>query len=317
VLIIKNFNKILSPLLFAFIISVFLHSWIIAGVELTIDLQQGNLKETTNIKQTVRIKMVSPQPEVDIIKKLSTNDKSINKRPVLEDKIEPRVIENNSNRPETDKIQSSKKKKIKQNIIKNKLVMQEPVKKEAKKEPEKEDEKKFKMFDSAQFTENLIAEKSNSATKTEEEFKKMHSESTQLEKRRERTIKIQHKKTQVEINGDINDKDIINNHKQIIDFTADNKGIKGAKKPKITFYQAPLYPEKLRRRNIEGRVILKLTINQQGKLMKIKVFESSGYKLFDQAAVKVIKDWKFRPALYQDEKIVSVISLPIRFKLKE
>ena len=89
----------------------------------------------------------------------------------------------------------------------------------------------------------------------------------------------------------------------------------GIDRPSIRNYRAPEYPAQMRRRNIEGRVILSLKIDQDGKTSEFEIHDSSGYEAFDQAALSAVKDWEFSAARL-DDKFVSVkITLPIRFEL--
>jgi len=87
------------------------------------------------------------------------------------------------------------------------------------------------------------------------------------------------------------------------------------KKPGVSKYSQPEYPPNLRRRNIEGRVIVSLRIDTAGQVHDLKLNESSGYKSFDQAALKAVNDWKFKAAEKDGEKIEVIVNLPIKFEL--
>lgn len=85
--------------------------------------------------------------------------------------------------------------------------------------------------------------------------------------------------------------------------------------PGIIEYKQPVYPEEMRKRGIEGRVILKILIDTVGKVIKIRIEESSGYKQFDQVAKETVLGWQFKPTRKDGKKVESWILVPIRFKL--
>jgi protein TonB len=66
--------------------------------------------------------------------------------------------------------------------------------------------------------------------------------------------------------------------------------------PKILRKTEPLYPAEARRKNQQGTVILKVELDESGKIYSIDVFASSGFDLLDQAAVKAVHQWSFSPA---------------------
>jgi protein TonB len=55
------------------------------------------------------------------------------------------------------------------------------------------------------------------------------------------------------------------------------------------------YPPSLMQTGWEGMVVLKLNINQTGDLKDVQVTKSSGHKIFDAEAVKLVKSLTFAP----------------------
>jgi TonB family protein len=86
-------------------------------------------------------------------------------------------------------------------------------------------------------------------------------------------------------------------------------------KPTISDYKQPEYPSQMIRREIEAGVLLSLKIDKEGKTSELEVYESSGYNLFDQAALDAVKNWEFNPAKLDDENVNVKILIPIKFKL--
>ena len=77
------------------------------------------------------------------------------------------------------------------------------------------------------------------------------------------------------------------------------------------------YPEEERRRNIEGRVIIKFVVNEDGNINDITVVQHVSENI-DAEAVRVISEMpKWKPGV-QDDKIVKVyFTQPISFKLTD
>lgn len=77
----------------------------------------------------------------------------------------------------------------------------------------------------------------------------------------------------------------------------------------------PLYPESARRNGREGRVLLRVLVDDQGRAKTVEVNTSSGSELLDRAAAEAIKRWRFHPARYGDKPVESWIRIPIEFRL--
>lgn len=77
----------------------------------------------------------------------------------------------------------------------------------------------------------------------------------------------------------------------------------------------PEYPEDARRAGREGRVLLRVLVDDQGRSQQVEINRSSGSDLLDRAAVDAIKNWRFYPARYGDRAIESWIKIPIEFAL--
>ena len=68
----------------------------------------------------------------------------------------------------------------------------------------------------------------------------------------------------------------------------------------------PVYPEAARKKGIEGDVILKITISTTGQVTAVKVVK--GDPVFSEAAVAMVKTWRYKPAML-DGKPVAVSRL--------
>jgi len=101
-----------------------------------------------------------------------------------------------------------------------------------------------------------------------------------------------------------------------LDFTGKLSDKKNIIPPDILVYVPPTYPEKLRKREIEGQVQLKVLISRKGRAVQIQIFHSSGYRSFDQAAVKSVNEWQFSPARVGEKNKESWVIIPVTFCLK-
>jgi TonB family protein len=79
----------------------------------------------------------------------------------------------------------------------------------------------------------------------------------------------------------------------------------------------PIYPENARREGHEGRVVLRVLIDNQGKAKSVELNTSSGSKALDQAAIDAIKRWRFHPAYAGDTPVDSWVNVPIDFRLTD
>jgi len=85
--------------------------------------------------------------------------------------------------------------------------------------------------------------------------------------------------------------------------------------PRFLHREMPVYPMIARRFGREGKVVLKLTIDENGDLLDVEVIEKGGYG-FTEAAVEAVKKSTFLPAKKDGKPIASRALLPIRFQLE-
>jgi TonB family protein len=76
------------------------------------------------------------------------------------------------------------------------------------------------------------------------------------------------------------------------------------------------YPPALLEQGIEGRVLLRLFVDAQGKLMpdSTRLAESSGYPALDSAALNGARELRFSPALRNGRPIAAPFLQPVHFR---
>lgn len=79
----------------------------------------------------------------------------------------------------------------------------------------------------------------------------------------------------------------------------------------------PRYPRMARKRGYQGKVVLSVYVDDQGRVENLWVFESSGYRVLDNSAVKAVKGWIFEPGMKGDKKVSMWVKVPVRFNLVE
>lgn len=80
---------------------------------------------------------------------------------------------------------------------------------------------------------------------------------------------------------------------------------------------APKYPPLSRKMGEEGKVVLRVLVNQQGAADQVQIKTSSGSQRLDESAQKTVRNWKFIPAKQGTEPIESWVLVPIIFKLEQ
>lgn len=76
------------------------------------------------------------------------------------------------------------------------------------------------------------------------------------------------------------------------------------------------YPPALLEQGIEGRVLLRLFVDAQGKLIpdSTRVAESSGYPALDSAALSGSRTLRFSPALRNGRAVAAPFLQPVHFR---
>jgi TonB family protein len=77
------------------------------------------------------------------------------------------------------------------------------------------------------------------------------------------------------------------------------------------------YPTILRDAGVGGDVNVNLWLDERGTIVKAEVSRSSGYDLFDEAALKVVGVMKLAPALNRGNAVRVIVTLPVRFTVRQ
>lgn len=78
----------------------------------------------------------------------------------------------------------------------------------------------------------------------------------------------------------------------------------------------PPYPDLARKRGQEGMVNVRCQVDSSGKVTAVSLAKSSGFKLLDEAALKTVGKWKFKPGSRDGGSVAGTVVVPVQFKLQ-
>ena len=85
--------------------------------------------------------------------------------------------------------------------------------------------------------------------------------------------------------------------------------------PLKRIFNPPNYPERARNEGIEGTVIVKLLIDENGNVRRVRVIKAPKYWGFDDSVRKAAKLWKFEPAKLNNMPVKVWATQVIEFRL--
>ena len=78
-----------------------------------------------------------------------------------------------------------------------------------------------------------------------------------------------------------------------------------------------MYPESARKRGIEGWVEMAFTVTPNGTVEDVEVRNSSPANVFDDAAVRAIRQWRFEPVERNGQKVAQRAMVRLRFEQQQ
>jgi protein TonB len=79
----------------------------------------------------------------------------------------------------------------------------------------------------------------------------------------------------------------------------------------------PPYPLQARRMGYQGKVIVNVEVLAEGRAGEVKLHQSCGYAILDNAALQTVKTWRFSPARRLGQPVTQWFLVPIKFSLEE
>ncbi|MFQ6044733.1 MAG: energy transducer TonB [Gemmatimonadales bacterium] len=94
----------------------------------------------------------------------------------------------------------------------------------------------------------------------------------------------------------------------------------GLEAPVLINSESPVrYPPELYRDSVEGTVILRLYVDETGRLWpeSTRVAEGSGHAALDSAALRAVAEFRFAPALREGVPVATAFLQPVQFRQPE
>lgn len=88
-------------------------------------------------------------------------------------------------------------------------------------------------------------------------------------------------------------------------------------KPKRLSALQPEYPKTLKAQGVEGNVVVRVTIDEEGRVIDVRVVKGSGYDAMDASARNAAAKEQFTPAMRNGEPIAYTIKYTYRFRVRE
>lgn len=85
--------------------------------------------------------------------------------------------------------------------------------------------------------------------------------------------------------------------------------------PRYLRNPAPMYPREARERGWEGTVILEVEVLPSGRCGALRVLTPSGYPVLDEAALRAVRPWRFKPATRGSIPVSVWVEIPVTFRL--
>lgn len=86
--------------------------------------------------------------------------------------------------------------------------------------------------------------------------------------------------------------------------------------PRMLINPAPRYPPEALAAGIEGTVMLRTRVEEDGRVSAVSIHESSGYEVLDEAALAVVRYWRFLPARRGGRPMAYEVGVPVRFYIR-
>lgn len=78
----------------------------------------------------------------------------------------------------------------------------------------------------------------------------------------------------------------------------------------------PAYPALSRRLGEEGKVVLRVELETDGRVDSARVSASSGFKRLDEAALAAVRSWRCNPPMRDGQAVRAVATQPFQFNLE-
>jgi len=85
--------------------------------------------------------------------------------------------------------------------------------------------------------------------------------------------------------------------------------------PEELYVVRPVYPYLARKNGVTGRVLLRLLVDEQGRVTEAEVVEATPPGVFEENTLKAARQWRFKPGRHQNRAVTTEVLLPVKFTL--
>lgn len=86
--------------------------------------------------------------------------------------------------------------------------------------------------------------------------------------------------------------------------------------PMLLHSVRPHYPRWAAEQGLQGRVLLRMLVDERGMVERVEIVRSSGYGVLDTAAVSAVKSYRFKPAKKSGKSVKVYVEQEIIFKIE-
>lgn len=88
------------------------------------------------------------------------------------------------------------------------------------------------------------------------------------------------------------------------------------REPRYRARTAPDYPFSARQAGQEGEVLLDFLVNEQGRVVSVRVLSSTD-RLFEEPAMRAVRNWRFEPGRRDGRVVAFRMTVPLVFRLSD
>ena len=92
-------------------------------------------------------------------------------------------------------------------------------------------------------------------------------------------------------------------------------GVDGLSAPSCVYCPNPNYTDPARVARINGTVLLRLTVSEEGRMTEARVVRGLPFGL-NESAMKVVRDWQFKPAKRDGQSVTCMVMTEVTFRLR-
>lgn len=85
--------------------------------------------------------------------------------------------------------------------------------------------------------------------------------------------------------------------------------------PRILGSVEPVYPFSARRKGVEGRVVVRFLVNEEGHVEQPEIVEAEPQGVFEESALSAVRLWRFSPGRIKGDPVPTWVAVPLKFTL--